>query len=147
MTQFRLALLAAGMLVLNWPAFAFDIKLAADNSSVLAGAFSIPWVDALRCDIGTAGRTFVSPASDDVLAIPASEFQAPPESEPMGASEPLPEINETLAVGGGHMVEAVRPSATPQYKDLWERIRAGFQLPRIRNNLVAKHQAQYLTHR
>jgi len=42
------------------------------------------------------------------------------------------------------VVETLDAPPAPKYKDLWERIRAGFALKEIDSPLVARHEAWYL---
>jgi membrane-bound lytic murein transglycosylase D len=125
----RLVCAAPGALLLSLPAFA-DIGAVLPSSNVAAASPMLP----LRppralCDAAVA--SFSESGASKLLAD-VSE----PESAPVIAA-PMPPIAEPL-------VEALESPPSAQYKDLWDRMRAGFALPDMKGRLVARHQAWYL---
>jgi membrane-bound lytic murein transglycosylase D len=84
------------------------------------------------------GSTAATPSMYSTAAQPAA---AQPQLESSGFSGPLignaPPAQEPI-------VEVLEPPEEPRYRDLWERIRAGFAMAEVESPLVARHEAWYL---
>src|SRR6185436_4863020 len=75
----------------------------------------------------------LAPTSDSqTVLIESNAPEAPPVigRMPHAAAEPV--------------VEALDAPPMPKYKDLWERMRAGFAMQEVDSPLVARHEAWYL---
>jgi membrane-bound lytic murein transglycosylase D len=128
MTTLRFALAAAAALLSGWPAFAADVP---DHTVTSADAAA----PAVRVTLPGAG---IVPPASDTPSLPPIELTAPVSLEAapvMGRIQPLPV---------DPVVETLDGPIAPKYKDLWERMRAGFTLNEIDSQLVARHEAWYL---
>src|SRR5215813_4021563 len=76
-----------------------------------------------------------APPTGDAPSAPASELAAP---------EAMPVIGRAQVAPVEPLVEPLDAPPAPKYRDLWERIRAGFMLPELDSPLVARHEAWYL---
>ena len=90
-----------------------------------------------------------APAS--VTPAPVAPAPAAPDSvattnvAPLGSPLNNPEpILGSAQVVADPVVEVLPPAPGPKYRDLWERIRAGFAMQEIDSPLVARHEAWYL---
>ena len=141
MMTLRLALAAATALLPNWPTFAADTKAALERDPIVAGASTLSSSNAAAASVSPVVST--TPTSDASTA-PAFESSTPALSPALPASEASPVIGPGQPPAAEPVVEALEAPPTPKYKDLWERIRAGFGLPRIDSPLVARHARWYL---
>jgi peptidoglycan lytic transglycosylase D len=125
-----LAMTAAGTLLLNCP------TLAADASKVP------PWSNpaAVRPMLPLAASTLL----DHTRVIPIAEPGMPDVEVNVPETESLPVVGPAQPPTAEPVVELLEPPPPAQYKDLWERMRAGFALPDMKGQLVARHQAWYL---
>src|SRR5690242_5227332 len=119
----------------------FVLALCALMPGWLAHAADFPGPYAVADATGQA-RALLSPALSPVVSdtpsVPASEVISPP--IPLES----PVIGRVLPAPSEPVVEQLDSPASPKYKDLWERIRAGFALQEIDSPLVARHEAWYL---
>jgi membrane-bound lytic murein transglycosylase D len=122
----RLTVAVAAALMLNLPSLA-------DTSVALEKSVSTPLVQVLsatRSEEVRGAPDFGSGMSDMHGAVPLSE------SLPLiGQAQPAPP--EVIA-------QPLEAPPAKQHKDLWERIRAGFALPDMNGQLVARHERWYL---
>ena len=144
MTQLSVVLFAGGILLAGAPVIAADIPPSANIDNMLARTFAEPWFDAPSRALPSAATLMALPDAHELPALPGTHSCTSPVSNTQAALEPLAEISRGPHVGTSPKVEVMEAAAPPQYKDVWERVRAGFQLPRIKNSLVEKHQALYL---
>jgi len=123
MTISRFALAAAAALLPGWYAFAAETP---DYPVSTAEATT-----QVRVTLPAAGT--LTPTSD-TQAVP-TESNAP---------EAPPVIGRMPPAAAEPVVEALDAPPTPKYKDLWERMRAGFAMQEVDSPLVARHEAWYL---
>ncbi|HTS55389.1 MAG TPA: LysM peptidoglycan-binding domain-containing protein [Burkholderiales bacterium] len=96
------------------------------------------------------------PASPAVSAQSAANVQTAPDAQPdasassaasaqaVPATSTDPLLGSVIRAAPDPLVEALEPPPPPKYRDLWERIQAGFTLREIDSPLVARHEAWYL---
>jgi membrane-bound lytic murein transglycosylase D len=82
-----------------------------------------------------------STASESQRPVFAVSTDVTPPPTPANSSEPLLGNVQMMA---DPVIEALAAPVTPKYKDLWQRIEAGFALKEIDSPLVARHEAWYL---
>lgn len=128
MTTLRFALAVAAALFASRPGYPADVT---DQPLATADAASSPV------------RVTLPPAS---IAPLASDTPAPPSipDSSLPATEGAPVIGRVQPAAAEPVVEALDAPPAPRYKDLWERMRAGFALKEIDSPLVARHEAWYL---
>src|SRR5690348_13576328 len=123
------------------PRFAFAVA-AALCASIPSYAVDVTDQPLATADTSSPVRVTLPPAS---IVPPASDTPAaqsiPDSSAP--ASEGVPVIGRVPPAVADPVVEPLDAPPAPKYKDLWERIRAGFALKEIDSPLVARHEAWY----
>ena len=92
-------------------------------------------VPPVRATFPPAGT--VQPSSDTPLGNSTELITPPPPQE-------APVIGHVLPAPAEPVVENLDGPVPPKYRNLWERIRAGFALQEIDSPLVARHEAWYL---
>lgn len=164
-TQLRLlAVLVCSTLA--WQAHADEIPVELPPTAAAIEAVRAPASDQTVTRVTPDAQTAPRPAMFDSPPRPAVEAPQPateaapaaPVAKPTPAV-PAPNTREAIAPAQmpdapaiGTVPAAVEPgidkvestAAAPRYKDLWERMRAGFSMKEIDSPLVARHEAWYL---
>jgi peptidoglycan lytic transglycosylase D len=142
MVTLRFALAAATALLLNWPTFGADVNAALERDTIVAGSSTL--LSANAPDWASASSVVSMTPPSDASPAPAFESGTPALNPGLPASETSPVIAPGQPPAEEHVVEALEAPPTAKYADLWERIRAGFGLPKIDSPLVARHARWYL---
>jgi len=140
--MFRFALATATALLPHWPTFAADTNAALERDTIVAVTSSLPSSNAP--DVPSASPVVSMTPPSDASTAPAFESGTPALNLGLPASETSPVIAPGQPPAGEPVVEALEAPPPPKYADLWERIRAGFGLPKIDSPLVARHARWYL---
>ena len=138
----RFALTAATAVLPNWPTFAADTNAALERGTIVTGASTLPSSNAP--DVASASPVVSTIPPSEASTAPTFALGIPALIHDLPVSETSPVIGPGQSPAEEHVVEAPETAPTPKYADLWERVRAGFGLPKIDSPLVAKHAKWYL---
>src|SRR5690242_13467610 len=130
----KFGLAAMAVLLPGWLAHAADSADEPGNQSPERDYVTAETYPPPRVTLPPAG----APSVVDTPAVSTMDLITPPtpiEPPVIGRVEPAP---------SEPTVEPLDSPPAPKFKNLWERIRAGFALPEIDSPLVARHEAWYL---
>jgi membrane-bound lytic murein transglycosylase D len=109
-----------------------------------AAAFFLVALSASAADIVQTPFTIINPQRVTPAQQPAVSVPAAPSGQATRAANPEPLLGNVRPSPDPVLEVILEPPPPPKYRDLWERIQAGFTMKEVESSLVARHEAWYL---